>query len=85
MHKADVRKWARAHFPGDRYNLTTTNIAESINRVLSDARSLPVVRLLEAIRQMMTRWFSTRKNDAYLMKTTVTRGVEKLLEVNMSF
>ncbi|XP_009114424.1 uncharacterized protein LOC103839683 [Brassica rapa] len=85
LHKADVRKWARAHFPGDRYNLTTTNIAESINRVLSDARSLPVVRLLEAIRQMMTRWFSTRKNDAYCMKTTLTRGVEKLLEVNMSF
>ncbi|XP_048619319.1 uncharacterized protein LOC125590177 [Brassica napus] len=85
LQKADVRKWARAHFPGDRYNLTTTNIAESINRVLSGARTLPIVRLLEAIRQMMTRWFSARKNDAYLMKTTLTRGVEKLLEVHLSF
>lgn len=85
LQKADVRMWERAHFSGDMYNLTTNNIAESINTVLSDARSLLVVRLLEAIRQMMTRWFLTRKNDANLMKKTLTHGVEKLLEVNMSF
>ncbi|XP_024013600.1 uncharacterized protein LOC112087822 [Eutrema salsugineum] len=30
--RADVKMWARVHFPGDRYNLTTTNIAESINK-----------------------------------------------------
>ncbi|CAA7016063.1 unnamed protein product [Microthlaspi erraticum] len=78
--KADVRKWARVHFPGDRYNLTTTNIAESINKALSDARSLPIVRVLDAVRSMMTRWFADRRMDAGSMKTTLTRGVEKLLE-----
>ncbi|KAL0802797.1 hypothetical protein Bca101_057973 [Brassica carinata] len=78
---ADVRKWARAHFRGDRYNLLTSNIAESINRALSDVRGLPIVHLLESIRLMMTRWFATRKYDADLMKTSLTRGVEKFLEV----
>ncbi|XP_056845553.1 uncharacterized protein LOC130496907 [Raphanus sativus] len=81
LERADVRKWARAHFRGDRYNLLTSNIAESINRALSGARSLPIVHLLESIRLMMTRWFATRKHDAELMKTSLTRGVEKMLEV----
>ncbi|XP_033146849.1 uncharacterized protein LOC103848898 [Brassica rapa] len=80
LERADVCKWARAHFRGDRYNILTSNIAESINRALSDVRSLPIVRLLESIRLMMTRWFATRKHDADLMKTSLTRGVEKLLE-----
>nr|ACG60684.1 maize transposon MuDR-like protein [Brassica oleracea var. alboglabra] len=81
LERADVCKWARAHFRGDRYNILTSNIAESINRALSDVRRLPIVRLLESIRLMMTRWFATRKHDADLMKTSLTRGVEKLLEV----
>ncbi|KAL0847278.1 hypothetical protein Bca101_020524 [Brassica carinata] len=80
LERADVHKWARAHFRGDRYNLLTSNIAESINRALSGARSLPIVHLLESIRLMMTRWFATKKHDAELMKTSLTRGVEKLLE-----
>ncbi|XP_013617228.1 PREDICTED: uncharacterized protein LOC106323688 [Brassica oleracea var. oleracea] len=80
LERADVRKWARAHFRGDRYNLLTSNIAESINKALSGARSLPIVHLLESIRLMMTRWFATRKYDAELMKTSLTRGVEKVLE-----
>ncbi|KAJ0234223.1 MULE transposase domain-containing protein [Hirschfeldia incana] len=49
LERADVSKWARAHFR-------------------------------ESIRLMMTRWFATRKHDADLMKTSLTRGVEKLLE-----
>ncbi|KAM3266008.1 hypothetical protein P3L10_003002 [Capsicum annuum] len=31
-------KWRRAHFPGNRYNVMTTNIAESLNSVLMDKR-----------------------------------------------
>lgn len=87
LHKylegADIKKWARVHFPGDRYNLTTTNIAESINKVISSSRSLPIVKLLDAIRLMMTRWFADRRTDAGKMKTTLTRGVEKMLEVRI--
>ncbi|XP_018462760.1 uncharacterized protein LOC108833862 [Raphanus sativus] len=83
LERADVHMWARAHFRGDRYNLLTSNIAESINRALSGARSLPIVHLLESIRLMMTRWFAKRKHDAELMKTSLTRGVEKVLEGRM--
>ncbi|XP_048634998.1 uncharacterized protein LOC125608615 [Brassica napus] len=79
LQRADVRLWTRVHFPGERYNLMTTNIAESMNRALSNARGLSIVRILESIRVMMTRWFAERREDARSQRTTLTRGVEKLL------
>lgn len=81
LQRAGVQMWARVHFPGERYNLMTTNIAESMNKALSKARSLPIVRLLESIRTMMTRWFAERREDANSQQTTLSRGVEKLLQV----
>ena len=45
--------WAKSHFPGKRYNIMTTNIAECMNAVLRDARSLPIVSLLESIRNLL--------------------------------
>ncbi|KAG7532917.1 MULE transposase domain [Arabidopsis thaliana x Arabidopsis arenosa] len=76
LQRAGVQMWARVHFPGERYNLMTTNIAESMNKALSKARSLPIVRLLESIRTMMTRWFAERRVDANSQQTTLSRGVE---------
>ncbi|CAN6906293.1 unnamed protein product [Brassica oleracea] len=66
-------------FPGERYNLMTMNIVESMNRALSNARGLNIVRILESIRVMMTRWFVERREDARLQPTTLTRGAKKLL------
>ncbi|CAA7016307.1 unnamed protein product [Microthlaspi erraticum] len=84
LHKylveADVRLWTRVYFPGNRYNFTTSNIAESLNNVLSPFRGSPIVQLLDAARALLTRWFAARRKNASLMKTTLTRGVEKLLE-----
>lgn len=81
LERADVRMWSRAHFPGDRYNFTTSNIAESINKVLNPARSFPIVELLDNVRFMLTRWFATRRKQAAGMCTVLTNGVENLLEV----
>ena len=85
LETADIQKWARVHFPGDRYNLMTTNIAESINKVISSSRTLPIVKLLDALRLMMTRWFTSRRIAAGTTKTTLTRGVEILLEVKIAY
>ncbi|XP_013719878.1 uncharacterized protein LOC106423646 [Brassica napus] len=79
LQRADVRLWTRVHFPGERYNLMNTNIAESMNRAVSNARGLNIVRILESIWVMMTRWFAERREDARSQPTTLTRCVEKLL------
>ncbi|XP_010468509.1 PREDICTED: uncharacterized protein LOC104748592 [Camelina sativa] len=80
LQRADVSKWSRVHFPGDRYNITTTNIAESLNKVLRPARSFPIVQLLDEIRSMLTRWFARCRVEAAQMSTVLTKGVEKLLQ-----
>ncbi|XP_010513254.1 PREDICTED: uncharacterized protein LOC104789220 [Camelina sativa] len=80
LQRADVSKWSRVHFPGDRYNITTTNIAESLNKVLRPARSFPIAQLLDEIRSMLTRWFARRRVEAAQMSTVLTNGVEKLLQ-----
>ena len=46
-------KWAISHFSGMRYNIIITNIAECMNGILRDARSLPIVPLLESIRALI--------------------------------
>ena len=43
LQRADVRLWTRVHFPGERYNLMTTNIVESMNRALSNSSGLNIV------------------------------------------
>lgn len=41
--------WAVAHFPGTRYGHLTSNIAESVNKILREDRSLSITELLDAI------------------------------------
>ncbi|CAN6820400.1 unnamed protein product, partial [Brassica oleracea] len=35
--------WPRSHSSGIRYNIMTSNVAESLNAALSEARELPIV------------------------------------------
>ncbi|XP_013589436.1 PREDICTED: uncharacterized protein LOC106297819 [Brassica oleracea var. oleracea] len=53
LEEADVTLWSRVHCQGDRYNLKTSNIAESINSALKRARGFPIQFLLEFIRDWL--------------------------------
>ncbi|CAA7031775.1 unnamed protein product [Microthlaspi erraticum] len=59
--EADVRKWACCLFGGFRYDIRTTNPAESLNSALRSPREFPVIPLLDSIREMLTRWFYQRR------------------------
>ncbi|XP_024009592.1 uncharacterized protein LOC112084600 [Eutrema salsugineum] len=54
LEKADVRLWSRANFQGDRYDIMTSNISESINKVLKDARDTLTVHHIDAHRSYVT-------------------------------
>ncbi|XP_022899420.1 uncharacterized protein LOC111412735 [Olea europaea var. sylvestris] len=73
----DFQCWARAHFIGIRYNIMTTNNAESINGLLKSARELPMVGLLEYIRGILQRWFYERHVEAEKCVTQLTPTLEK--------
>ncbi|KAL0743246.1 hypothetical protein Bca4012_084759 [Brassica carinata] len=74
--------WARSHFPGDRYNIMTSNIAETRNSVLRDAREFPIMPLVEYIRAKLMSWFSTRREIENDGDNTLTPRVVEIVEAN---
>ncbi|CAA7045255.1 unnamed protein product [Microthlaspi erraticum] len=81
LEGADPKLWSRVHFPGDRYNIKTSNIAESINAAVKKAKGFPIPFLLEFIREKFGSWFSKRREDALSLTTKYSRGVEYLLAI----
>lgn len=59
-----LEHWARAHIPGNRYNIMTSNLAESWNAVLREDRKFPVIPLIDFICIKLTEWFATRREAA---------------------
>ncbi|XP_034203776.1 uncharacterized protein LOC117618293 [Prunus dulcis] len=71
LEEAGLHKWSRAHMDGCRYNVMTTNIAESINSVLRFARMPPVVHLIGEIVNLLVKWFTERRELALNCTTTL--------------
>lgn len=71
--------WTRCYFQGERYNLMTSNIAETLNKALKEGRASPIVELLEFIRAMLTRWFSARRKKSQKHKGLVPPYVDKVM------
>ena len=55
IEEMGLANWSRVHFTGERYNLMSSNIAESLNNALLPARGSPVVALLEFIMKILAR------------------------------
>ena len=60
----------------------TTNIAESMNRALRQARKLPITPLMESIRAMLQKWFHNSRISAERTNTPLTRRVSSILQKN---
>ncbi|XP_013726896.2 uncharacterized protein LOC106430665 [Brassica napus] len=74
--------WARSHFPGRRYNIMTSNIAESWNAVLREAREYPILALVEFIRAKLMSWFSARGSTISASLDKFTPKVMEILAAN---
>lgn len=75
LRKADFRKWSRAYSPANRFNIMTSNLAESINSLLKVSREYPIVCLFDTIRMIMTRWFTERREQGVRHMHPVTFDV----------
>jgi hypothetical protein len=80
LRSIGFHKWARAHFPGRRYNIMTTNISESVNSVMRHARFLPISVLVEYYRATLQKWFYDRHTLLAACTLHLTPAVEKILE-----
>jgi len=61
IEEMGLANWSRVYFTGERYNLMSSNIVDSLNNALLPAKGSPVVALLEFIRKMLARWFESRR------------------------
>lgn len=82
--RVGLEHWARSHFAGARYNIMTSNLAESLNAALSTAREYPIVSLIEYIRSMMMGWFSTRRAASGTNTSAVAPKVAEILSRNFA-
>lgn len=79
-----LEHWARSQFDGARYNIMTSNLAESLNAALSEAQEYPIVPLLEYIRSMMMGWFSVRRDAAAKNVGALTPKVTDIITQNFT-
>jgi len=60
LEHAKVEHWVELYFPGHRYSHFTSNIVESLNSWLLDAREKPILAMFEQIRHKLMGWFTER-------------------------
>ncbi|KAL5564231.1 hypothetical protein UlMin_027395 [Ulmus minor] len=78
-NEVGFEKWSRCHYPGLRYNITTTNMVESLNSMLVNARDFPYVALLDVIQEKMSKWWNDRRIVATAITTPLTPSRESEL------
>ncbi|XP_024009129.1 uncharacterized protein LOC112084159 [Eutrema salsugineum] len=57
-------KWVRCYFPGERYNIDTSNCVESMNSVFDDARKYALLPMMNAILSKVSEWCNEHRKDA---------------------
>ncbi|KAL4021606.1 hypothetical protein IC575_020412 [Cucumis melo] len=80
LNDVGIARWSRVHCPGRRYNMMTTNIAESMNSILKEPRDLPIASFLENVRALLQRWFWERREEGIKVTSTLTKWAELVIQ-----
>lgn len=64
LSKIGFEKWARSYIPIRRYNIMTSNSAESVNALSLQEGKYPVTKLMDYFVELQRRWFFERRQDA---------------------
>ncbi|KAL5538211.1 hypothetical protein UlMin_045403 [Ulmus minor] len=83
-NEVGFEKWSRCHYLGLRYNITTTNMVESLNSMLVNARDFPYVALLDIIQEKMSKWWNDRRIVAMAITTPLTPSRESELRLRFT-
>ncbi|XP_022843414.1 uncharacterized protein LOC111366966 [Olea europaea var. sylvestris] len=75
--------WSPANFVGNRYNIMTNDIAESLNSVLKRQRSFPITSFIQHITTLMQQWFFEQRNASTNYHTALASKMEG--ELRQSF
>ncbi|CAH9135731.1 unnamed protein product [Cuscuta epithymum] len=79
LEKIGTHKWAKCMSGPRRYDVMTSNCAESMNNVDTSAMEYCITNVIDFIRETMQKWFVERKESAEKTKTILTNKREKHL------
>ncbi|XP_060210948.1 uncharacterized protein LOC132637958 [Lycium barbarum] len=82
LEEVGREKWARLYTTVNRAWTMTSNIAESINSSLVDARELPIIEFLEEVRLLFGHWNCTNRQNGSYTSTTLGIKFNKMLSIN---
>lgn len=60
----------------------TSNIAESLNDVLKEARELPIISLIEFIRTTLMSWFAMRRQTSTIKRSALPPKIREVMHAN---
>jgi len=75
LDHASPEHWAEIFFVGRRYGHFTSNIAESLNSWLLEAREKPILPMFEQIRHQLMGWFAERRGKESTTQTLLVSNV----------
>ena len=84
LNHSQPQHWAELYFPGRRYGHITSNIAESLNSSLLEAREKPILEMFEHIRQHLMSWYAERRQidsvapPNQIVVSTVAKKIQEL-------
>src|SRR5579859_4498258 len=85
LSHANPTHWCEFYFPGRRYSHLTSNIAESLNAWLLEAREKPVLAMFEQMRHQSMQWFDKRRhidtNTEGLLVSTAAKAIQSTLNL----
>ena len=77
LEEIGFEKWSRPYFPGNRYNVMTSNYVENFNKKIKNARAYPVTTFVEFIRFTLQTWFAKRREDIEKCTTRLSKVMEE--------
>lgn len=77
FHRYPPTLWAIAYFEGVRYGHFTLGVTELLYKWALDGHELPIVQMMEHVRQQLTTWFHERRSIAMSWTTLLVPSAER--------
>lgn len=84
LHEFPPQLWAIAYFEGVRYGHFMLGITEKLYNWALECHELPVVQMMEYIRNQMISWFDDRRNIGMRLTTILVASAEKKISEAIS-
>lgn len=82
---AHPQHWAEVFFVGRCYGYLTSNISESLNVWILEARDKPILPMFEQIRKQLTKWYSERHLNETTTIGLLMKNIAKAIMVLHSY